>query len=433
MLKDLARGLDDVSRRGFLSNTALSLLGVGALPMLDGLLSAQDVGTVPLRPDAKAKNVIYLYMSGGMTHLDTFDLKPGAATQGPTEGTKTSAEGVVINKYFEKLAKQMHHVAVLNSMTSNQGAHQQGQYLMHTSYVLRGTIKHPSVGAWMSLMMGARNPTLPAHVAIGGGNNGASAGFMEPKHGPLPIGNPTAGLQNSRRPAGVTEADYQARLKRAQEMNDAFAAKFDQREVRGYSDMYDQAVALMSSKDLEVFDLTKETPETRQAYGMDSFGQGVLLARRLVEHKVRCVEVQLGGWDTHNENFEAMEKKLPVLDAALGTLLSDLESRGLLQETLVVLATEFGRTPEIKTEREGRDHYPKAFSCLLAGGGIKGGRTWGKTDKEGREVAEKPVPVPDFNATIAHAVGLPLGFVVHSPSGRPFKVADKGTPILELL
>jgi uncharacterized protein (DUF1501 family) len=431
-MKDLARGLDDVSRRGFLSNTALSLLGVGALPMLEGLASAQDVGTIPLRPDAKAKNVIFLYMSGGMTHLDTFDLKPGAKTQGPTEATKTSADGVVVNRMFEKLSKQMHHVAVLNSLTSNQGAHQQGQYLMHTSYVLRGTVKHPTMGAWLSLMAGSRNPNLPAHVAVGGGNVGASAGFLEPKHGPLPIGNPASGLQNSRRPANVTAEAYDARLKRAQQMNDAFAAKFDQREVRGYADMYDQAVALMSSKDLEAFDLSKEPQELREAYGMDGFGQGCLLARRLIEHKVRFVEVQLGGWDTHNQNFDAMEKKLPVLDAGLGTLLSDLESRGLLQETIVALATEFGRTPEIKEDREGRDHYPKAFSCLLAGGGIKGGRTWGKTDAEGREVAEKPVNVWDFNATIGHALGLPLGHVVHSPSGRPFKVADKGQPVLDL-
>lgn len=431
-MKDIAKSLDDVSRRGFLSQTAATLLGVGALPMMDGLLSAQDTGTIPLRPGAKAKNVIYLYMSGGMTHLDTFDLKPGAETQGPTEGMKTSADGVIINKLMPKIAAQMKHVVAVNSLTSNQGAHQQGQYLMHTSYVMRGTIKHPTIGSWMSLMMGSRNPTLPAHVAVGGGNNGASAGFMEPKHGPLPIGNPTAGLQNSKAPSGVSEAAYAARLKKAEEMNDAFAAKYDHREVRGYSDMYDQAVRLMSSKDLEVFDLTKEPAETRQAYGMDAFGQGVLLARRLVEHKVRCVEVQLGGWDTHNENFEAMEKKLPVLDAALGTLLEDLQSRGLLEETVVVLATEFGRTPDIREEREGRDHYPKAFSGLLAGGGIKGGRTWGKTDKEGKEVAEKPVTVPDFNATIAHALGLPLGYVVHSPSGRPFKVADKGTAIQEL-
>jgi uncharacterized protein (DUF1501 family) len=431
-MKDLARGLDDLSRRGFLSRTALSMLGVGAMPAFQGLLSAQDVGTVPLRPGAKAKNVIYLYMSGGMTHLDTFDLKPGAETQGPTEGTKTSADGVIINKLFEKLAKQMRHVCVVNSLTSNQGAHEQGQYLMHTSYVMRGTIKHPTIGSWMSLMLGARNPNLPPHVAIGGGNNGASAGFMEPKHGPLPIGNPTAGLQNSRKPSGMSDEAYASRLKRAEEMNAAFAAKYDHREVRGYADMYDQAVRLMSSKDLEAFDLTKEPSEVRTAYGMDPFGQGVLLARRLIEHKVRCVEVQFGGWDTHNENFEAMEKKLPVLDAALATLLTDLESRGLLEETVVVLATEFGRTPDIREEREGRDHYPKAFSGLLAGGGIKGGRTYGKTDKEGKEVVDKPVQVPDFNATIAYALGLPLGFVVHSPSGRPFKVADKGQPITDL-
>ena len=432
-MKDIARGMDDLSRRRFLSGAALSMLGVGAYPLLSRVAAAQDVGSVPLRPGAKAKNVIYLYMSGGMTHLDTFDLKPGAETQGPTEGTKTSAEGVVVNKLFERLSKQMHHVAVVNSLTSTQGAHQQGQYLQHTSYILRGTIKHPTLGSWMSLMMGSRNPTLPTHVAIGGGNNGASAGFMEPKHGPLPIGNPASGLQNARRPGSVAETDYQARLKRAEEMNDAFTAKYDQREVRGYADMYDQAVRLMSSKDLEAFDLSKEPADLRAAYGQDSFGQGCLLARRLVEHKVRFVEVQLGGWDTHNQNFDAMEKKLPVLDHALAALLSDLETKGLLQETLVVLATEFGRTPEIKEEREGRDHYPKVFSGLLAGGGIKGGRTYGKSDKEGREVAENAVTIPDFNATIAHAVGLPLGFVVHSPSGRPFKVADKGKAIEELV
>jgi uncharacterized protein (DUF1501 family) len=431
-MKDIAKSLDDVSRRGFLSKAAFSLLGVGALPWLDRLGHAQDVGTVPLRPDAKAKNVIYLYMSGGMTHLDTFDLKPGAETQGPTEATKTSADGVLINKFFERLAKKMHHVAVVNSLTSNQGAHQQGQYLMHTSYVLRGTVQHPTMGAWMSLMMGSRNQTLPCHVAIGGGNNGASAGWMESKHGPLPIGNPAGGLQNSARPSGVSEEAYAARLKRANEMNDAFAAKYDHKDVRGYSDMYDQAVRLMSSKDLEAFNLSKEPAEQRTAYGTDAFGQGCLLARRLIEHKVRFVEVQLGGWDTHNQNFDAMEQRIPVLDRGLGTLIADLEQKGLLEETLVVLATEFGRTPDIKEEREGRDHYPKAFSGLLAGGGVKGGQKYGKTDAEGKEIADKPVTVPDFNATIAHAVGLPTGYVVHSPAGRPFKVADKGIPITAL-
>jgi hypothetical protein len=431
-MKDIARGLDDLSRRGFLSRAALSLLGVGAMPALGGLLHAQDVGAVPLRPGAKAKNVIYLNMDGGMSHLDTFDLKPGAKTQGPTEGTKTSAEGVTLNKLFRKLPDRMRHVCVVNSMTSTQGAHEQAQYYVHTSYLLRGTIKHPTIGAWMSLMMGARNPALPPHVSIGDVTKRVSAGFMESKHGPLPIGDPESGLQNSARPPGVGDGVYAERLKRSGEIDAAFAAKFDQRQVRAYADVYDQATRLMTSKDLEAFDLRKEPPAVREAYGMDPFGQGALLARRLIEHQVRCVEVQFGGWDTHFGNFEAMERKLPVLDAALSALLDDLAGRGLLEETLVVVATEFGRTPDIRVEHEGRDHYPKAFTCLLAGGGIRGGRAYGKTDAEGKEVIEKPVQVPDFNATIAHALGLPLGFSVHSPSGRPFKVADKGKPIEEL-
>ncbi|HYE97270.1 MAG TPA: DUF1501 domain-containing protein [Planctomycetota bacterium] len=431
-MKDIARGLDDVSRRGFLSRTALSLLGVGAMPALDGLLHAQDVGTVPLRPGAPAKNVIYLNMDGGMSHLDTFDLKPGAKTQGPIEGIRTNAEGVLVHKLLARLAKKMNRVCVVNSMTSTQGAHEQAQYYVHTSYMLRGTIKHPTIGAWMSLMMGSRNPALPPHVSVLDATKRVSAGFMESKHGPLPIRDPQAGLQDGRRPSGVSEAAYAERLKAAQELDAAFAAKFDQRPVRAYADMYDQATRLMASKDLEAFDLRKEPSALREAYGMDPFGQGVLLARRLIEHRVRCVEVQFGGWDTHYDNFDTLERKLPVLDAALASLLGDLESRGLLDETLVVVATEFGRTPDIRVEHEGRDHYPKAFTCLLAGGGIRGGRAYGRTDPEGREAVEKPVQIPDFNATIAHALGLPLGFSVHSPSGRPFTVADKGTPILEL-
>jgi len=423
--------IDDLSRRGFLSTAAYSLLGVGGLPLLEGLALAQEkgAGPAPLRP-ATAKNVIYLYMSGGMTHLDTFDLKPGAPTQGPTEAIGTSADGVQISKHLPNLAKQMDKVAVINSLSSTQGAHAQGQYFMHTSYTLRGTIKHPTLGAWLNLMGGRQNPNLPGHVAIGGGH--ASAGFLESKFAPLPIGDPAAGLQDSRRPGAVTAEMFDRRLERARAMNQQFAAAHDQKDVRAYTDMYDEAVRLMTSKDLEAFDLRKESDATRAAYGTSSFGQGCLLARRLIENKVRFVEVEQGGWDTHNENFDAMEEKLPVIDQALSALLSDLDSRGLLEETMVVLTTEFGRTPKIVTERSGRNHYPKAFSALMAGGGIQGGRKYGKTDATGEEVVEGKMSVPDFNATIAYGLGLPLDHIVHSPSGRPFTVADKGKPVTDL-
>jgi hypothetical protein len=196
--------------------------------------------------------------------------------------------------------------------------------------------------------------------------------------------------------------------------------------------MYEQAVKLMESKDLEAFDIRKEPEELRAAYGNDRFGQGCLLARRLVEHKVRFVEVVSEGWDTHNQNFDELEEKGPALDRTLAALLADLEARGMLEETLVVVATEFGRTPDINAQREGRDHYPKAFACLLAGGGIRGGQAWGRTDDQGREIVENPVRVQDFNATIAFALGLPLDFEVYSPSRRPFRVADKGKPVTAL-
>jgi len=422
--------MDDLSRRRFLSGAAMSLLGVGGLPLLDSLAFAQEKqgGPAPLRP-ATAKNVIYLFMSGGMTHLDTFDLKPGAATQGPTEALKTNVDGVQISSHLPNLARHMDKIAVINSLNSTQGAHAQGQYFMHTSYTLRGTIKHPTMGAWLNLMGGRQNPNLPGHVAIGGGSNGASAGFLESRFAPLPIGDTAGGLQDSMRASGVSAEVFDRRLERAKAMNQEFAAAHDQKEVRAYSDMYDEAVRLMSSKDLEAFDLRKEPDSMRQAYGTSSFGQGCLLARRLIENKVRFVEVEHGGWDTHNENFEAMEDKLPVIDQALSALLSDLDSRGLLDETLVVLTTEFGRTPKIVTERMGRNHYPKAFSGLMAGGGVRGGQKYGKTDATGEEVIENKVSVPDFNATIAYALGLPLDHIVHSPSGRPFTVADKGKPV----
>jgi uncharacterized protein (DUF1501 family) len=195
--------------------------------------------------------------------------------------------------------------------------------------------------------------------------------------------------------------------------------------------MYDRAFAMMRSADLEAFNLTAERDELRQTYGKNSFGQGCLLARRLIERNVRFVEVSLGGWDTHSGNFVRMPDLCDTLDKGLATLLSDLQTRGLLRSTLVVLTTEFGRTPDINMN-VGRDHYPKAFSAMLAGGGIVGGAVHGSTDASGREVAEEEVSIPQFNATIAHALGLPGDHVTLSPERRPFTVANKAKPILKL-
>jgi uncharacterized protein (DUF1501 family) len=198
--------------------------------------------------------------------------------------------------------------------------------------------------------------------------------------------------------------------------------------VQAYSKAYQEAVALMRSSDLAAFDLDLEPPTMQAAYGETPFGAGCLLARRLVEHGVRYVEIVSNGWDTHADNFDRIGDLAPAIDQGLAALLSDLDARGLLRQTLVVLVSEFGRTPDIDQD-QGRNHYPQAFSALLAGGGVRGGQRYGSTDDEGRQVITEPTSIQDLNATIAHACGLPLDHVVTSPSGRPFKVADKGQPL----
>lgn len=436
--RDLFRSADPGSRRAFLERAARGFLGLGTLPLfaraagaIPGVLPAPGQDPVPRHP-ATARQVIYVYLSGGMSHVDTFDPKPDSETQGPVKAIDTKADAVRISEHFPLLAQQMDKVAVIRSMSSTQGAHTQGRYYLHTGYELRGTIRHPSLGAWLSHLDGGLHPSLPSHVSVGGDAYTAQAGFLEQIHAPLPIGDPLAGLQYSTRAEGVSPERFEDRLARLKKMDAAFAESYGTRPTRAYAEMYDQAVALMNSKDLGAFDITKEPEWIREAYGDDRVGQACLLARRLVEHGVRFVEIVNGGWDTHIDNFDQLGDLCPPIDRALASLLADLDARGLLEETLVVLATEFGRTPEIVSGRDGRNHHPKAFSCLLAGGGVRGGRSWGLTDERGEEVVADKVSVPDFNATIAHALGLDLEHKTISPSGRPFTVADKGRPVREL-
>ncbi|MFT5303007.1 MAG: hypothetical protein ACI87E_003801 [Mariniblastus sp.] len=424
---------DPFTRRSFVTGAAKTFLGVGAMPLFANMANAAASTGRSLNPGAKAKSVIYLYMNGGMSHLDTFDTKPGAETQGPVESIKTSADGIQISEFFPQLADQMHNVAIVNSMNSTQGAHAQGRYFMHTSYFLRGTVKHPDMGAWTSKFLGKINPGLPANIKIGGSSAGLGGGFLESEFAAVPIGNPESGLQYSQLLDGVSNSRFGKRMRKLKEMNSAFSSTYDTKESRAYASMYDEAVTLMKSKDLAAFDLKQEDDAIRDRYGRNPFGQACLLAKRLVKNGVRFIEVDNGGWDTHGDNFGRVAEKGAVLDQALAALLADLDASGMLDSTLVVLATEFGRTPKIFTERDnGRNHYPQAFSCLLAGGGIKGGIKYGKTDKEGKEVVEDMVVVPEFNATIAHALGIPLDKKTMSPSMRPFTVADKGQPIMGL-
>jgi len=424
---------DPLNRRVFVTKAAQSLLGVTAVSQLTSkALAIPGENTSPLKQVPTARNVIYLYMTGGMSHLDTWDPKPdNAEVMGLTKTINTKADGIRLSENLPLMARQADKVAIIRSMASTQGAHEQGQYYQRTSYTLRSSIRHPSMGAWLEKFQNRGNPTLPGSVMIGNDSRHPGAGFFEAKFAPLMINDPESGIANVRPNTWFTQERLTDRLSVAKKLDQKFAESYDVKNVRAYSDMYDDAVKMMKSEELKAFDLDAEPAALREKYGRERFGQGCLLARRLVEHGVRHVEVTFGNWDTHNANFTRVPELCDELDAALSTLLQDLETRGMLNETLVVLATEFGRTPEINVN-DGRDHHPAGFSCVLAGGGIRGGQVYGATDEKGDKAVDRPVSIPDLNATIGYALGLPLDQVLYSPSKRPFTVADKGKPLAQL-
>ncbi|MCH7224972.1 DUF1501 domain-containing protein [Haloferula sp. A504] len=421
---------DELTRRHFMSNAARWYLGVHLAPMF----GASVATAAPASAGAKAKNVIYLYMSGGMSHLDTFDPKPNKKeVMGPLEAIPSKADDILVGQHLPKTAQVMDKVCVVNSMSSKQGAHEQGSYIMHTSYPMRGTIKHPSLGAWVLKLGGRLNPEIPGYVAIDSSQDLTGGGFFGAKYAAAPIGSASEGLKDSHKPANVSKGDFDRRLALADRLNKQFHGRYENADVKAYEELYQEAIRLMNSDDLKAFNINDEPQSSKGLYGGGRFAQGCMLARRLVEHGVRFVEVQLGGWDTHYDNFAGVEGRCQEFDQAYAALISDLDQRGLLKDTLVVVATEFGRTPEIKTEHnDGRDHHPSAFTCLLAGGGVKGGFKYGETDSTGSRVKKDEVSPQDFNATIAHALGIPHDLVVMSPSQRPFRISDKGSPIKDV-
>ena len=402
-----------MKRKDFIHKTAYSLFGLSTLPSA----LAKPV------TEAKAKSVIYIYLQGGMSHLDTFDPKEDAEIKGETEAIDTNVPGIQIGQHLPKVAELMDKIAIIRSISSNAGAHKQGQYLARTSYQLRGSIVHPALGAWAAKE--STPGSLPNYVMISGPSNHPGAGYLPKKFSPLPIVDPNRGLPNSKKDPRLEE-----RLNLLTSVNKG--ANVKQPKVAEYVQFYDETLKVLNSKDLEVFNLGKESSKKREDYGMNRLGQGCLLAKRLVKQGITFVEVENGGWDTHVNNFEKLEQKLPEVDTAIAALVKDLEVEGLLDTTLIAVATEFGRTPKINGNT-GRDHHPACYSCALIGAGIKGGVVYGKTDKQGNRVKENKVSPQDFNATIASALGLPVEQEVLSPRGRPFHIAGKGKPIKQIL
>lgn len=427
-MREFVSRLDGLSRRRLLERAACTALGVGMMNAVGSKAAATPAG------NPRQRRLIYLYMRGGMTHLDTFDPKPGSDAQGPTTAIGTSVPGIQFGQYLPLLATRMDRLAVIRSMNTQTADHEGGEYLMRTSYEAIATERHPSIGPWMQRLRGRQNKTLPDTVTIGGSSRHPMAGFLDPSFSPLPIGDPERGLENTKPPADRSEQSFEKRIALIDGFDRTFREKYPLKQVRAYTDFYDEATTLLASSELKAFDLGLEKPEIRDRYGRNPFGQGCLLARRLIENNVQCVEVTQDGWDMHYQMWAGnmLPAQAGVLDKAVHALLTDLEAIGLLDDTVVVLTTEFGRTPNINLN-VGRDHHPAAFSAMLAGGGIAGGQVYGKSDDRGHSVDEDGASVADLNATVASALGLKLDEVIHSPTGRPFKVAHDGAALTKLL
>ena len=415
--------LDSETRRQFMLKTAKTALGVTVLSQASKLPAASTA--IPPGKGGKAKAVIYLYMQGGMSHIDTIDPKTGE-TKGFADPISTNAD-LQLGGYMTKTAKHADKISIIRSMLTKTAVHQGANYLMHTGYEQRSTIVHPSLGAWAQHFLGKKS-TLPASVNISASEPHPGAGFFPPAFAPVPIRDPMGGLANIK--PSVNEGLFNKRVELMNAFDSGFLKKYQSHEVKAYTEFYDETLKLMKSEELKAFDISQESEATKTLYGTSTFGKGCLLARRLVQSGVRFVEVQTGGWDMHNYVDEAMKKTGVAMDEVYAALLQDLKATGLLDSTLVVLASEFGRTPRIN-ENSGRDHYP-VFCSVFAGGGVKGGYVHGSTDADGKAITDKQVLVGDFIATIGAAMGLPITEVTMSPSNRPFTVGDKGAPVVEI-
>ncbi|MCW8130818.1 MAG: DUF1501 domain-containing protein [Planctomycetota bacterium] len=417
-------GADGLSRRSFFKTGMFGFMGLGLLDLMKASVLAEGAEV------SKCDSVILVWLAGGPSHIDTFDPKPGQATGGPVKAINTSADGIQISEYMPVIARNMKHAALIRSLTSKEGSHERATYEMHTGYKPLGSIKHPSVGSLVVQQKDKKNPEIPAYISIGGTSFGA--GFLGTQVAPFYIGDPNNPTRNLDFPANVDHDRFKRRVDLLTAVDKEFSGQKRSESINEYGQYYKDAVRMMYSKSVEAFDLNKEPEIYRKGYGDNNFGKSCLMARRLIEKGVRFVEVSLGGWDNHQNVFEAVERNCNTLDPALGTLIEDLNARGLLKRTMVVCTGEFGRTPKINANN-GRDHYPRVWSGLVAGGGIKSGYVHGASDATGSEVKDGAVGPGELHATMFDALGVDFTKENQTDQGRPIRIVDKGKPVKDLL
>jgi hypothetical protein len=397
----------------------------------------------------RKRSCILLWLNGGPATIDLWDLKPGHANGGPYKEIATKAPGLKIGEHLPKLADWGDRLAVIRSMRTKEGDHSRAAYLVRTGNLPLGGIEFPTLGSLVAKELCREGADLPPFVSIAPqrflAQNSHTPGFLGPQYAPLFVAESqrTAGggqnvdqqlrVENLERIAGVSSEHADNRLSLMKSLESDFLTAHPGTIADSHQAAFSTALRLMHPETAQVFNLAAEKPELRDRYGRNLFGQGCLLARRLVERGVPFVEVTLDGWDTHQNNFDAVKTQCGILDGAWAALMADLKDRGLLESTLVVCMGEFGRTPKINPQK-GRDHFPDAWSAVLAGGGIKGGQAIGKTSKDGMKVEERMCGVPDLLATVCKALGIDYTKQNMSNVNRPFRIVDKaGEPITEVL
>ncbi len=422
-LMHVQTGRDGVlNRRSFLGTLGA---GVGMLGWKDAVAAAAD----DLR--SRGLSCILMFMRGGPSQFETFDPKPDTANGGPTRAVQTAVPGIALAEPWTRLAQEMNHVSLIRSMSSREGEHQRAVYQMHTGYIPAGGVRFPSIGSLVASEIAPRNFDLPHFVSVGNRFSTMGAGFLGMAYAPFVVGDPNQLPSNTQLPGSLNNARFQGRLALMNDLERDFAEAGGQSRVAEHRHLYEGAANMVRSPRLRAFDLAEETNATRDRYGRNAFGQGCLLARRLTGAGVTFVEVDLNGWDTHQDNFTTCTRLSQQADAGFAALIKDLREQNKLDKTLVIWMGEFGRTPRINANT-GRDHYPRAFSVALAGCGIKGGRVIGATNATGTDIANGRVGVADLFTTFCHALGIDPRKENLSPQGRPIKIVDGGTHVRDL-
>jgi uncharacterized protein (DUF1501 family) len=379
-----------------------------------------------------AKACILLFLDGGPSHIDTFDPKPGTPTGGSFTAIDTKIAGVKISQHLPKLAAVSDKLAIIRSLTSKEGDHDRAQVLLHTGYSPTPALVYPALGSVVAREKQDESVIAPGYVSVG---DTLGSGYLGPEFGPYVVSDPVNPGENLALPEGFSPERLAKRMKALEAFNGSFAKKTASSRPLDFTRLSIKANRMRESAALKSFDPATEEGQLWQAYGGEvadgSLARSLILARRMVENGVRFVEVRLGGWDTHSDNFNQVQTLSAQLDAGLGTLIKDLSDRGLLESTLVLCVGEFGRTPQVNGDN-GRDHHSDVFSAVIAGGGTRGGRVIGSSDDAGAQVKDRPVTIPDLHATLLHACGIDPAREYHTPDGRPIKLTSGGKVVQEL-